>query len=282
MSENITGVIITDCCDENARGRQETAFKALFDGVQPTFVGVDAPPSASGLEVGGNVVDRLDVLDSFAGGLTNNVMLANAAWRGSGTKERHDNGTPFCYTWIENTLLVSTFGDCLTLARDQGIIGEVELVDAPTVLNQAVDWGDLTPQQASAIADDQFRSLKFLPRLARWALDGRDIKSETQSLDALPRLKPAIWTVDNFGNGTTTVLPDEIGFEDGEEVALANGVPAVCHTRLTDVPTGETALTIGSKGYREKRWVEWVIGGGNAAEQYGFVVGSIILPQVVD
>jgi len=273
------GSIITDCADPNARARQELAFKSCFDGISPTFVGVESTSPMPVLEVAGNLVDQLGVVRSFSSDATK-VILVNVAPRSSAIKEKHDNGTPFCYAWLdEQTLLVSTLNECLTLARDLGIVGSVEVVHIPAVVEAIVTQGGLSAEEAEEITHTQFRSLNFLPRLARWVLDGRTVPSETQALDdsVLSPVGHIVWYIDSFQNGKTNILPEDIDFEDGKEVTLADGTSATCHTRLADVATGETALTIGSSGYGQKRWLEVVIGKGKAAEEYALAVGSKVL-----
>jgi len=76
-----------------------------------------------------------------------NIVLVNVAPRAEDIKQKWDNGTPFCHFRIDNTLVVSTYeGHCLALARDLGIIAEVELLDVPTVTAAAVEWGELTTE----------------------------------------------------------------------------------------------------------------------------------------
>ncbi|HEY8999139.1 MAG TPA: SAM hydroxide adenosyltransferase [Candidatus Saccharimonadales bacterium] len=280
----IIGSIITDCADKNAQARQELAFKRLFDGASPTFIGAESGWETAALEVGGNLVDQLSVLSSFGDPEDlSAVVFAQAANRGSEIKKDHENGTPFCFFRHEGTLVAATLNPCLSLARDQGLVSEVEVVDVRTVVEAMVRSGGLSRGEAEAIANTQFRSLEFLPRLARWLVDGRDIPSTTQKLthDILPPIHDVVWHVDNFKNGKTNILPEAIGFEDGKRVELACGKLAVCHAHLADVKTDEIALTIGSSGYRDRKWLEVVIGKGCAAEVLGFSVGSPVLKERV-
>ena len=277
MSTSIIGTIITDCSDGSARTRQELRFNELF-GVQPTFLGVG---SYGPVEAAGTLIDQLDVLHNFP--LTDtertNVVLVNVAPRDSHIKRKWGNGTPFCYFRTGNTLVFSTFEDsCLSLVRDFGIASEVALFDIPTVTAAAVEWGDLTAEQAAKITNTQFRSLEFLPLVAYWIWQGKPVPSHTESLAELPGVKSLAWYVDNFDNVKTTLLPADIAFEEGKKVTLASGAEAVCHKRLADVPDGVTALTVGSSGYGADRFLEVVIGGrGKAAREHGMAIGQPVL-----
>lgn len=274
---NIIGTIITDCADGSARTRQELRFDTLF-GVKPTFLGVG---SYSPVEAAGNLIDQLDVLTRFplADTSRQNIVLVNVAPRAHDIKQKWDNGTPFCYFKVEHTLVVSTYeGYCLALARDLGIVESVGLFDIPTVTAAAVEWGDLTLEEADKINHSQFRSLEFMPLVAYWIQQGKPVPSTEQSLAELPSPKGLAWLVDNFDNVKTTLLPEDVDFAQGKELILSNGKPVTCYTRLADVPKDATGLTIGSSGYGSHRFLEVVIGGcGKAARDHQLSIGSPVL-----
>ncbi len=274
---HIIGTIINDCEDDQARVRQELRFETLF-GVKPSFLGVGA---YSPVEAAGNLLDQLDVLTEFPvhDKDSQNIVLVNVAPRAEEVKQKWDNGTPFCYFRFGNTLVLSTYEDyCLALARDVGIVQEVELLDVPTVTKTAVERGELNAAEAERINHSQFRSLEFLPLVAYWLWQGRKIPSTTQPLAQLPSPTNQVWHVDNFWDVKTTLTPESIGFKQGKKYILANGAEATCYRRLADVPKGATALTIGSSGFGEHRFIEVVIGGcGQAARAHGFVIGSEVL-----
>lgn len=281
------GVIITDCSDDNARVRQELRFASLF-GVQPAFLGV-GPGAVLGAEAGepdieaaGNLVDQLDAAMHLPTAMAKSqtVMLVNVAPRGEDIKQRWPNGTPFCYFKVGDVLVASTFeGRTLGVARDMGLVKEVQLMDVPTVTAAAVTWGELTPEEAERINRTQFRSLEFLPLAARWLTNGRDVPAETRNLEHIPSLKGLVWWVDSFGNAKTTLLPGDIGFEEGKKVRLFNGEDATCYRHLADVPQGATALIVGSSGFGDDRFIELVVQRQSAARKYRLRVGSHVLQQ---
>jgi len=273
----ITGTIINDCADHNARVRQELRFESLF-GVKPAFLGVG---SYVPVEAAGNLLDTLDILINFplANTTRQNIVLVNVAPRHRSQQSAWDNGTPFCYFWLGKTLVVSTYeGETLALLRDLEIVQEVRLLDAQTVTAAATQWGDLTPAQAAKITHSQFRSLEFIPLVAYWLWQGKPVPSQSQTLKDLPSAKGAVWLVDNFDDVKTTLLPEDIQFAQGKQVKLANGQTDTCYRRLVDVPAGETALTIGSSGYGTHRFVEVVIGHcGRASTEHSLQVGDSVL-----
>ena len=81
--------IISDCRDDNARGRVETRIAALL-GVTPGFTGV-----ANDLEAAGNLVDML------AAGLgRDGIIMVNVAPR----NVKRENGSPFgVFKWKDPT-----------------------------------------------------------------------------------------------------------------------------------------------------------------------------------
>lgn len=280
----IIGSIINDCSDDNARSRQELRFKSLF-GVQPTFIGVGG--EAPGLEAAGFLVDQLDALGRLPASRQESaaVILVNVAPRGGKTKEIGDNGTPFCYFRVGKALVVSAFaGECLSLVKKLGIVDEVELLDVPTVTADAVSWGELTTQQAERINHSQFRSLEFLPLVAYWLCTRKPVPSAKQRLKFGPN-KGQVWFVDNFGNAKTMLLPKDVGFVKGRKITLADGATVTCYRRLTDVPKDQSALTIGSSGYKDDRFLEVVVqwrdngfnGSSSAKDRHGLRPGSHLL-----
>lgn len=279
----LTGTIINDCADDLARARQELRFKSLF-GVKPVFVGVG---SYEPIEAAGNLIDTLDVLTDFplADPDQTNIILVNVAPRGEDVQEKWDNGTPFCYFRLGNTLVVGAYeGHCLALVRDLQIADKVDLLDLPEVTTAAVAWGDLTTAQAKKINNSQFRSLEFLPLVAYWLWQNKPVPSQRRSLANLPSAKGQVWHIDNFGNAKTTLTANEVGFKQGKALRLAGGLQAICYNRLTDVPKGTLALTIGSSGYGPHRFLELAIGHrGRAADTHELTIGeSVIVNNAVN
>lgn len=280
---NFIGTIITDCSDPLARSRQQLRFHSLF-GVQPTFLGVGR--QAPDLEAAGTLVDQLDALTNppTSRQPAPAVILVNVAPRGGRTKQIGDNGTPFCYTRIGQTLIVSTYaGRALDLVARLGLVSEVQLLDIPTVTAAAVEWGELTPEQANRINNTQFRSLEFLPLVAYWLSTGRPVPSTTRQLEPA-NVTGLVWHIDNFGNAKTTLLPSDVSFDDGKTIALPDGHTATMYRRLTDVPADASALVIGSSGFGPDRFLEVVVqwrdhghtASDSAASRHQLSVGSTL------
>lgn len=265
--------IINDCTDANVIGRQGTRVASLF-GLAPTYVGVgdtlrsENHHDPAEYEAAGCLVDVID-----AGLKEKGVVLVNVANRHKKGK-RWTNGTPFAYFYVGETLVASTIdGYTLSLVKKLRITNEVNLVDIPTVLTKLVNERVVTEDLKEHIVHTQFRSLEFLPRVAKWLTDGLYIPSTTYAINQIPDIPQAIWYADNFGNCKTTILPEEIGFEHGKAIHTKFGLFR-CYNRLKDLPNGETALIIGSSGYKEKRFLEFVVQGQSAAEIYNLSPGS--------
>lgn len=238
--------IINDCADDNAKGRQQTRAISLLE-CPVCFVGV-----RSDLEAAGNLVDILDAADDFKG-----VVLVNVAPR-NGRAKKWPNGTPFGYFWYKQTLVLASIdGFTLSLAKKLGIVQGLQVLE--------------TPQE---YAKSQFRSFEFLPRAAKALLQGKECKGEQFSSTVL-EVPKAVWWIDNFGNCKTTLLPEDIGFQAGQQIITKFG-ELECFESLKDVPDGKLGLVIGSSGLENKRFLEIVKQGASAARHLGIYSGAML------
>lgn len=257
--------IINDCRDENAMARQSTRAAAFFD-THITTLGV----AWSDLEASGNIIDILDASYGRQG-----IIMVNVAPR-HGKGKKWPNGTPFGYFRYRNTLIVSTVdGHTLSLVKKFGLASTIQLTDVPTVVTKMSEEGHLAAKLVDPIINTQFRSFDYMPRLAKWITEGIDVPSEPYPVENIADVPPVIWWVDNFGNCKTTMLPEEIGFEHGKQIETTRGT-FTCYNRLKDVPDGETGITVGSSGFENKRFVEFVIQGKSAAKTYNLNSGDSI------
>jgi hypothetical protein len=282
----IIGSIITDCADSNARTRQELRFASLF-GVTPSFIGLGAKDPD--IEAGGNLIDQLGTLNNMPVSAVTDVtpvILVNVAPRGDKIRKKWNNGTPFCYVRVNNTLIVSTYaGRTLSLLDQFGLADSVEVMDIPTVVAAAVAWGDLSRKQADHIMNTQFRSLEFLPLAAYWLTQGRNVPSEAHPIETDSDIRGRVWCIDSFGNAKTTLTESDVSFEEGKKMVLTDGSEATCHRRLADVPKDESALVVGSSGLDTGRFLELVVqwrddgfhGSYSAASRHSLSVGSTVL-----
>ncbi len=257
--------IINDCRDGNTFGRQATRLANLFPGIAINLVGIN---NFVEIEAAGNLIDMLDASDGQEG-----VILVNAAPR---QKKKWPNGTPFGYFRYKKTLVISTVdGYTLSLVKKLGLADEIMLTDIPTVARAMFEQGHIDKQLSEQIATTQFRSYDYMPRLARWIMDGFEIPHEKYSFDNIANVPQAIWLIDNFGNAKTTILPEEIGFEAGKKIQTRFG-ELTCHTHMRDVAVGDSALIIGSSGIDDKKFVELIVLGGNAADTFNLKAGDLI------
>lgn len=257
--------IINDCSDGNTMGRQSTRVATIF-GITPSLIGIN---NYNELEAAGNLIDVLDATDGEEG-----VILVNSAPR---HKKKWPNGTPFGYFNYKKTLIVSTIdGTCLSLAKKFGILQDIKLTDVPTVVDKMIKEEHLDASLRDTIAKSQFRSFDYMPRLAKWLVDGLDIPHEVYPISEVEDAPPSIWWIDNFGNAKTTLLPEEVGHESGKLVKMSFG-EIKCFTQLREVPVGEAGLTIGSSGLGEKRFLEIVVQGKRAVDEFSLNVGQKLL-----
>ncbi|WP_202869225.1 hypothetical protein [Kribbella antibiotica] len=236
---------LTDCYDGNARARLSTRIGALF-GQSPTIIALDGPDPESFA-----ALTLLDCLRSTEGLSGPTITLLNIAPRDG----NWPNGVPFCFFRYGEHLVASTFNPrALALVRRELGITEVQVTDIAEVL-AAVDFD---PIQAERIINTQFRSLWYLPLLARWVADHRAIPSTTTPIPVLPDEGPLVTVIDNFGNCKLDRAP--------EELKLA-GIPRYPH--LTAVPRNQPGLIPGSSDV-----AELVVRGGSAAEYFGLRQGD--------
>lgn len=256
--------IITDCRDNNEQGRQTTRASMLFPGANISFVGVG---NFNEIEAAGNLIDMLDSATGAEG-----IIMVNAAPR-HGPGKKYENGTPFGYFYYNNKIIVSTVaGTTLSLAKKFGMIDELFVTDIPTVVESFGKKGKFELNATNRTINTQFRSYEYMPFLGKWLHNKEEIPHETMSVDDIPDAPQTVWWVDNFGNTKTTLLREDVDFEPGKKIQTKVG-EFTCYNRLKDVPNGEAAMTIGSSGYQNRRFLEITIQGKNAAKEFGLYSG---------
>jgi len=258
---------INDCNSANDFGRQATRIFRLFGNIPVITVSIGFGKT---LEASGNLIDMLDASDGEKG-----ILLLNAAPR-HGTGKKWHNGTPFGYFYYKETLVVATIdGYCLSLAKKIGLFDAISLTDCATVIDTMIKQKHLDAKLRNLIVKSQFRSFDYMPRLAKWIMDGIDIPHEKYSVDKIAEAPKAIWLVDNFGNCKTTVFPEEVGHSPGKVLKTKIG-GLICYERLKDVPDNKVGITIGSSGLGLKRFLEIVVSGESAAQRLKLKVGAEI------
>jgi hypothetical protein len=236
---------LTDCYDGNARARLSTRIGALF-GQSPAIIALDGPDPESFA-----ALTLLDCLRSTEGLAGPTITLLNLAPRDG----HWPNGVPFCFFRYGEHLVASTFNPrALALVRRELGITEVFVTDIAEVL----DAVDFDPVQAERIATTQFRSLWYLPLLARWVADHRAIPSTPTPIPVTPDEGPLVTVIDNFGNCKLDRAPAELKL---------TGIPRYPH--LTAVPRNQLGLIPGSSDV-----AELVIRGGSAAKVLGLQQGD--------
>lgn len=262
--------IINDCHDPLTMNRQVVRAATFFPAthISPVAVGNYADLEASGV-----IIDTID-----AGMDEPGIILVNVAPR-HGKAKKWPNGTPFGHIQYQNTHIFTTVdGATLSLIHKYKLAETIEVYDIPTVLDAMIKTGQLPENMRAPITNTQFRSFEFLPRVANWYAHGVEIPNEVHALaDFLPA-PSAVWYVDNFGNCKTTVWAEDIGHTAGKTIKTVWG-NIKCYDRLKDVPNGEPALIVGSSGYRDHRFIEFIVQGKSAADQYSVKVGDLLFAE---
>lgn len=268
-------ISLTDCTDPNAVARQTARLATLF-GSTPTVL-----PLCGADPEGTAALTLLDVLRStelLGGAGEPTVILVNIAPRDG----HWPNGVPFCYFRVREHLVVSTLNPRVLapLRRHLGVEA-VEVTDVRDVLEAAAaGWAEFTAAQVDEIARTQFRSLWYVPLLARWLVDGRPVPSAARVVEgpAEPsQIRVAV--VDNFGNCKLDAPAEQLpGYAAGAALPVfdrASGATrdVSCYPRLVDVPRGEPGIITGSSGYG---FAELVVRGGSAARSFGLREGDAL------
>ncbi|MBR7837582.1 SAM-dependent chlorinase/fluorinase [Actinospica durhamensis] len=248
---------------------------ALF-GSTPTVLPLAGPdPEATA------ALTLLDVLragELLGGAGEPTVILVNIAPRDG----HWPNGVPFCYFRHREHLVISTLNPRVLepVRRHLGVTA-VEVTDVREALEAAAaQWAEFDAAEIDEIARTQFRSLWYVPLLARWLVDGRPVPARREELAAPPAgARPVrVAVVDNFGNCKLDAPAAELpGYAAHAELELTDPAGAVhrvrCYDRLPDVPRGEPGVITGSSGVG---FAELVVRGGSAAARFGLREGDAV------
>ena len=128
--------------------------------------------------------------------------------------------------------------------------------------------------EALRIANSQFRSYEYLPRLAKWLTDKKDVPSNEIEV---PDLEAAyVWCTDRFTENPEETVNCKTTALELSEIIDERLRQLPFYERLADVPRGEAAIVRGSSGYQTKRFLEVIVQGGSAAKTFDLKVGSKI------
>jgi hypothetical protein len=267
---------VTDCSDGNARARLSTRIGALF-GQSPTIVAADGPDPESFAAL--TLLDCLKATESLGEAGHPTITLLNIAPRDG----VWPNGVPFCFFTYGRHLVAGTFNArALSLVRRELGVDRVHITDIREVVEAAGVWADFSAAELEKIVDTQFRSLWYLPLLAKWVVDGHAVPSTATDVPEVLDDEPVVSVIDNFGNCKLDRRPEDLGFDLGESLKVArrnadgttDDVDVICYPHLTAVPSGAAGLIVGSSG---TGFVELVVRGGSAADRFGLRAGDRLL-----
>ncbi len=258
--------LITDCVDPNALARVSFRLATLC----ARFRLIKVVPVISDLEAAGNLVDLLDAAEGRRG-----AILVNVAPR-SGSAKKWENGSPFGYFRVKETVVVSTIdGLTLSLVKKLRLNVRLKVLDTADTADQLIALNELTANQAGQVIATQFRSFEFLPRVAKVLAQGRELVGEELPLAEVQTAPKAIFWQDNFGNLKTTVLPEDLPAHNGQ-VQPWSGQQLPFFNGLRQVPDGQPAIIIGSSGFGQQRFLELVVQGASAATRFNLRSGDPI------
>lgn len=241
--------IISDCKDDNARGRQQSRYQALLGDSNQVFIG-----ASTDLQAQGELIDAIDARKGEPA-----IIVVNVAPRGN--KEKYPNGIPFCFHKLGDMVIIGT-PNCFPLAKKLGMFGKTFQTDILEVCSKF-----LPEAEAKRIAESQFRSFEYLPYLAKWIKEGKEIPCVEMDIEDFGD-ENFVWGIDCFGNCKTTAT---------DKMSLNNYANLPYFERLTDVPKNkEPALTKGSSGYADNRFFEIVIQRESASNLLDLKVGSVV------
>lgn len=260
--------IINDC-DDNAVQRQAARVGSLFPDHSVSTINVS---KFNEISAAGNLIDTLDAYEDREG-----LIIVNSAPR-HGKAKKWKNGTPFGYFKYNNVIVITTIdGATLSLVKKFGLVDAIKLTDIEEVITYLYEKNVvLNKELIQKVATSQFRSFDYEPRLARWVYDNHDIPTEEYKIKNVQDSENCVWWIDNFGNVKTTLLPEDIDFEEGK-VIKTNFGDLTCVTQLRNVKPGEAALTIGSSGIEDNRFIEIVLQGAPANIELGINLGDQVL-----
>jgi len=272
--------IINDCRDNNVVNRQITRTASIFN-TSVNVVGIKTD-----LEAAGNLIDTIDAMGEASGIVLVNVApRSKEAWWLNTTQkqniknheDKNKNGTAFAHFYYKNILIISTIsGLTLSLVKKFRLITEINVIDIPKTLEKTVKAKLISKNLANQIKNSQFRSFDFLPRAAKWITeDQKLISSRKIKINTIPDAPKSIWWIDNFGNCKTTLLKEDINIKNKVVKTKKGEISFV--PRLADVGERKAAMIQGSSGFGDKRFLEIVVQGGNAAKILTLYPGDKIL-----
>lgn len=212
----------------------------------------------------------------LATGARGNVCVANIAPRHIGS---YKNGPPFCFTWIKGNLVIATPG-CFAGLIYEGLVNPSQVFETDVF---EVCSKFLSQKKAQEIAETQFRSLYYVPRLIRWLLIWRSVPCKPVDLKVFDEFKPEcqeVFFTDNFGNLHLLMKKTEIvaiqhagkrlcGFDTDSTRYKVNIYPT-----LADAPIdGSPVFVVGSGGNGR---INLLIRGGNASNFLNIKAGDVL------
>jgi hypothetical protein len=237
----------------------------------PTIVAADGPDPESFAAL--TLLDCLRSTESLGAAGHPTITLLNIAPRDG----VWPNGVPFCYFTHGQHLVASTFNArALSLVRRELGVDRVHVTDIREVVEAAGAWADFDAVEIEKIVGTQFRSLWYLPLLAKLVADGHAVPSTATAVPETLDDDPIVSVVDNFGN---CKLDRRLDLVPGDSLPVARRnqdgstdvVDVTYYPHLTAVPRNTPGLIAGSSG---TTFTELVIRNASAATHFGLQPGD--------
>jgi S-adenosylmethionine hydrolase len=132
----------------------------------------------------------------------------------------------------------------------------------------------LDKKEAERIANSQFRSYEYLPLLASWLWKKKDVPYKKIKIPDME--ENYIWCTDRFTDDPRETVNCKTTFLELSEIKNKKFSKLPFYERLADVPKKTAAITRGSSGYKDKRFLEIVVQGGSATKTFNLKVGDKI------
>lgn len=262
--------IINDCTDDNARMRQEMRTISTLE-LPIAYIGV---PKFSSIAASGNLIDAIDAAAQHP-----SIIMVNVAPR-HGDAKRFKNGTPFGYFYHKKNLIIASISEAtLALVKKLKMTESIRVLDPEVVLPIFAESGVILEKHIEWILKTQFRSFNFVPRVAEYlAFHNDELPGEDFPLSEIADEPATVWWIDNFGNLKTSLIAEDVDFKAGGKLDTVWG-EFTFYDRLSDVPNGGLGCIVGSSGFGRARFLELVIQGKSAEEQFGARIGDKLFDE---
>lgn len=249
--------VITDCRDENAKGRLISRLASYLPNKQINFIGVK-----NDIEASFCLLDTLDAIEN-----RHCIIVVNIAPRTN--EKRWDNGAPFAEFLFKNARVFATLNNGVFRLLQDFLKEDLQIsvYNAPKV----IPYLGVKLESQYRVMSSQFRSFDFLPKLLVARLKGKELPSEKWTVEKSQEIIHLVTFIDNFGNVKTNMKKNHddpyLIFCASYNVKIGErSFNMLFHQHMKDVPDGNLSIVVGSSGLGENRLLEIIKKGDSAVE----------------